>query len=609
MFTPISKKYCKEPSLRYSSKDLCIAKTGLRKSGGRDRFGPVCRRSGSFNDGFFSGPESRFNPVSKAKEGSEMPSALFERNGLSTLQKGPLTCSSRSNTKYWAELAQHQQEHSLEEKGLKYATREGVRNSHSRGTGWNYFDPCIDRSVREQQKGYGNQLLTLRAELSEKELQLVEIQQQHNKLICRSTDAFKRLEVAIKTKDQVIWQLHQALQNKQNDLERHDKLFDEEKQVLLQKTQEKNNIELEEKDTEITLLRARSASQIQELHRQEEIIGSMKQELQEKDNNALPPQHMLNKMDALIAQVQSLESSLQNKEVELESQKKLCNELKTLVWKRECMIGQLQVTEQQLQTSLMRQTEAYNSLENFNEKLQAEKLQTQKNLNELKEVETLGSAPAEDQQLKEDLKVQEAILQNQRRQIHEIQRALHAKDAALNSQSRKFQLQHEENQKLIEDYEMLKQEYAALKQEKNQLDLSLANLDALVTAKKQYSMNQDIIEISVQDEKDRINTPTNATNNTENRFKSPEQNRTVAGVDSELLSIEEEIGKREKEWRQTEAKMRAELCRRIAQLNELENYRPESKQEKTSGKLDGTTRSQFSDHVHKKRSQPSPFCF
>lgn len=69
-------------------------------------------------------------------------------------------------------------------------------------------------------QSHSNQLLNLRAALNEKELQLVELREQHITILNRAADARQNWEEALKSKDRVIVQLQRTLQHKKLQLDR-----------------------------------------------------------------------------------------------------------------------------------------------------------------------------------------------------------------------------------------------------------------------------------------------------------------------------------------------------------------------------------------------------
>lgn len=71
-----------------------------------------------------------------------------------------------------------------------------------------------------ERQSHGNQLLNLRAALSEKELQLVELREQHLNILNRAADARQNWEEAIQARDRVILQLQRKLQHKESQLDR-----------------------------------------------------------------------------------------------------------------------------------------------------------------------------------------------------------------------------------------------------------------------------------------------------------------------------------------------------------------------------------------------------
>ena len=69
-------------------------------------------------------------------------------------------------------------------------------------------------------QSHSNQLLNLRAALNEKELELVELREQHITILNRAADARQNWEEALKSKDRVIVQLQKTLQHKKTQLDR-----------------------------------------------------------------------------------------------------------------------------------------------------------------------------------------------------------------------------------------------------------------------------------------------------------------------------------------------------------------------------------------------------
>jgi len=72
-------------------------------------------------------------------------------------------------------------------------------------------------------QSFGNQLLSLRAALNDKELQLVELREQHTSVVNRAAEARKNWEESLRSKDQVILQLQKALHHQKHALERFGK--------------------------------------------------------------------------------------------------------------------------------------------------------------------------------------------------------------------------------------------------------------------------------------------------------------------------------------------------------------------------------------------------
>jgi hypothetical protein len=69
-------------------------------------------------------------------------------------------------------------------------------------------------------QSHSNQLLNLRAALNEKELQLVELREQHITILNRAAESRQNWEEALKSKDRVIVQLQKTLQHKKTQLDR-----------------------------------------------------------------------------------------------------------------------------------------------------------------------------------------------------------------------------------------------------------------------------------------------------------------------------------------------------------------------------------------------------
>lgn len=91
-----------------------------------------------------------------------------------------------------------------------------IGNDH----GYSVHPEFAKKKSHYSQQTHGNQLLTLRAALNEKELQLVELREQHISVVNRAADARVNWEEALKSKDRVILQLQKALQYKKSALER-----------------------------------------------------------------------------------------------------------------------------------------------------------------------------------------------------------------------------------------------------------------------------------------------------------------------------------------------------------------------------------------------------
>ncbi len=72
-------------------------------------------------------------------------------------------------------------------------------------------------------QSFGNQLLSLRAALNDKELQLVELREQHISVVNRAAEARKNWEESLRSKDQVILQLQKALHHQKHALQRFGK--------------------------------------------------------------------------------------------------------------------------------------------------------------------------------------------------------------------------------------------------------------------------------------------------------------------------------------------------------------------------------------------------
>jgi hypothetical protein len=75
--------------------------------------------------------------------------------------------------------------------------------------------------THSEHQSHGNQLLNLRAALNEKELQLVELREQHIIVLNRAADARENYEEALQSKDRVIFQLQRTLQHKKTQHDRY----------------------------------------------------------------------------------------------------------------------------------------------------------------------------------------------------------------------------------------------------------------------------------------------------------------------------------------------------------------------------------------------------
>ncbi|KAG6552775.1 hypothetical protein Mapa_005723 [Marchantia paleacea] len=138
---------------------------------------------------------------------------------------------------------------------------------------------------------YGNKLLNLRAALNEKELQLVELREQHISVVNRGAIARKNWEDALKSKDQVIIQLQKALHARKCELDRQERVNEENIQRLLQQREEEENAELEQKERKISHLEAEKTQFIQDVVDQQKTLAKLKKQLVDRERQCASHLH------------------------------------------------------------------------------------------------------------------------------------------------------------------------------------------------------------------------------------------------------------------------------------------------------------------------------
>ncbi|CAM6114509.1 unnamed protein product [Calypogeia fissa] len=358
----------------------------------------------------------------------------------------------------------------------------GSHNNHVAASKHDLKDvDCITSGLVDQT--YGNRLLGLRAALNEKELQLVELREQHISVVNRAAIARKNWEVAITSKDQVIVQLQKALHLKKCKLERQERVNEENVQRLLHQRQEEENTELAQKQCTILLLEQKNAQFVEELVEQQKTVMKLKRQLEDKERQRAS---YLHKMEVINIRVQDLNAALQKKEEDIETHKKICQELRAMVWKRDAIIGQLQLAEQQLQSSLARQEAERDALQCLKDKLQEENVNlAQKNLARVKEKQGHLDSEARMKECEKGLQEKELSLHKQRQQIHNLQKTLLSTEMALTS---KQEVQHhllDENKRLMNRYESLRHDFEHAQQKQQMLHLDLkAVQERLSTAER-----------------------------------------------------------------------------------------------------------------------------
>ncbi|KAL2630491.1 hypothetical protein R1flu_015177 [Riccia fluitans] len=372
--------------------------------------------------------------------------------------------------------------------GTSHRKRTSSSSKHgvSRTSGRNDSSRIIEEGLASRvEPNYGNKLLSLRAALNEKELQLVELREQHISVVNRAAIARKNWEDALKSKDQVIVQLQKALHVKKCELDRQERVNEENVQRLLQQREVQETTELEQKERKISHLEAKNTQFVQELVDQQKTITKLKKQIEDRERHCASHLH---KIDLINGRVQDLKAALQKKEEVVENQQKYCQEVKALLWKRDSVIGQLQLAEQQLQSSLARQEADYEALECAKQKLEEEKEAAEKNLTELRQ--SIDNRDEESLHIKceKSLKEKESFLRKQRRQIQEIGRCLESAEDALDAKRRDYQQLLEENRRLVEKYDSLKQDFEVARQRQHQLESSLeAVQERLVNAERVMS--------------------------------------------------------------------------------------------------------------------------
>ncbi|BBN07978.1 hypothetical protein MPTK1_4g07780 [Marchantia polymorpha subsp. ruderalis] len=317
---------------------------------------------------------------------------------------------------------------------------------------------------------YGNKLLSLRAALNEKELQLVELREQHISVVNRGAIARKNWEDALKSKDQVIIQLQKALHAKKCELDRQERVNEENIQRLLQQREEEENAELEQKERKISHLEAKNSQFVQEVVDQQKTLAKLKKQLEDRERQCASHLH---KIEVINGRVQDLKAALQKKEEIVETQQKYCQELKALLWKRDSVIGQLQLAEQQLQSSLARQEAEYEALECAKQKLQEEKDAIEKNLADLRHNLDSVDSGSLHRKCEKGFKEKEAVLRKQKRQIQELGRCLESTEETLDAKRKDYQHLLEEKRRLQQKYDSLTQEFEEAQRIQRHLESNL----------------------------------------------------------------------------------------------------------------------------------------
>ncbi|KAG0558833.1 hypothetical protein KC19_10G058300 [Ceratodon purpureus] len=363
-------------------------------------------------------------------------------------------------------------------------------------------DQFAKSKTHGEHQSHGNQLLHLRAALNEKELQLVELREQHIIVLNRAADARQNWEEALQSKDRVILQLQRTLKHNKT---LHDRQERENQENLhaLRKRQKQETAEVEKKELQVALLEAKNAQFVQELVEQQKLITKMKRHIDEKEK--LCANHC-QKLEMMNGRIQDLKSALQLKEDEAATQSKYCNELKNLLWKRDSIIAQLQLSEQQLQSSLAREEAAREAQAMSREKVQDEKNSTiEKRLSEMqKQQKSPGNEAPHNESLLEreqrrsemrklmelkddfsnvqesvekDLNDKEGVMHRIQKRMRELQRCLRHKDIALSDKNNEYQDALMEIRRLTEDYEAIKHECEELNRRNYELESTVAHLE------------------------------------------------------------------------------------------------------------------------------------
>ncbi|XP_073392257.1 uncharacterized protein [Physcomitrium patens] len=359
---------------------------------------------------------------------------------------------------------------------------------------------------------HGNQLLNLRVALNEKELQLVELREQHITLLNRATDARQNWEEALKSKDRVILQLNRTLQHMKSQLDRQER-ENQENLHTLKKRQKEENAEAEKKDHKVALLEAKNAQFVQELVEQQKLITRMKRRIDDKENLC---SSQFQKLEMMNGRVQDLKAALQEKEEEANMQSNYCKEVKTLLWKRDAIIAQLQLSEQQLQSSLAREEAAREALEVSRNKVQDEKILVEKRLSEMhNQIKALESGDSCDGQQRgqhrsetrklmelkddfsnvqegalKDLDDREGVMHRIQKRMRELQRSLRSKDNALSNKNNEYRQALQEIERLTKEYEGLKQEFEDVNKRNDELETALAQLQDYTDGRMAASISE-----------------------------------------------------------------------------------------------------------------------
>ncbi|CAK9207897.1 unnamed protein product [Sphagnum troendelagicum] len=366
-------------------------------------------------------------------------------------------------------------------------------------------------------QSFGNQLLSLRAALNDKELQLVELREQHISVVNRAAEARKNWEESLRSKDQVILQLQKALHHQKHALERREKESQDNLQTSVEQMQREHSEELEKKELQITLCEAKNAQFVQELVEQQKLIIKLKRQVEDTEKYCASNIH---KLEVMKGNVKDLKMALEDKEEVAETKSEYCNELKTLLWKRDSMIAQLQLAEQQLQSTLAKQEAAFEALMVSFDKLQDEKAELEKKLFQIRsqfaalegrtprpsnfagahhnrklteiraDFGALENGASQGTRLKE-LGDKDGVLWRQNHQLQDLQQALHAKDIALSTKNSEQQQIMEERQRLVEVNDSLRREYEVVSRRNNILEANLASL--------QDQLHDGEMEVSLSD--------------------------------------------------------------------------------------------------------------